>query len=397
MFPDHGHRRIAVASPDDIATARRIAAERADGVLPVDEAARLDRLVTMVADHALGRPDGTILIARMRSGAGVECLAYDRDPATAALTPSTPDGGLPALDAVLESVRGEADRFHVHATPGIGLALLARVLRPGADDAPPADALAQAGAVTVERSGGDAARGGPFIDHWFVSCAPARGSDGPCGIALMVDGDTAADAGPAEPPVKTDAGSSAEEGKGQGATQIPPPTMMTPAVLRQMEAVVAATVPGLPAPVVVNAIRRDLKGRPELGLSHDRTLTRIGRSAAAVLRFDAGAVDYTALGTLAGAVVRRQEITALGARWAMIGFNPLAPASVHLRWAAGEHVVLYTGGCARLPALFIHRDLHRVEPTLAALVLLRDGAVSDDDHTVLVLRNCGDGLPANAV
>lgn len=397
MFPDHGHRRIAVASPDDIATARRIAAERADGVLPVDEAARLDRLVTMVADHALGRPDGTILIARMRSGAGVECLAYDRDPATAALTPSTPDGGLPALDAVLESVRGEADRFHVHATPGIGLALLARVLRPGADDAPPADALAQAGAVTVERSGGDAARGGPFIDHWFVSCAPARGGDGPCGIALMVDGDTAADAGPAEPPVKTDAGSSAEEGKGQGATQIPPPTMMTPAVLRQMEAVVAATVPGLPAPVVVNAIRRDLKGRPELGLSHDRTLTRIGRSAAAVLRFDAGAVDYTALGTLAGAVVRRQEITALGARWAMIGFNPLAPASVHLRWAAGEHVVLYTGGCARLPALFIHRDLHRVEPTLAALVLLRDGAVSDDDHTVLVLRNCGDGLPANAV
>ncbi|PWC77786.1 hypothetical protein [Azospirillum sp. TSH64] len=397
MFPDHGHRRIAVASPDDIATARRIAAERADGVLPVDEAARLDRLVTMVADHALGRPDGTILIARMRSGAGVECLAYDRDPATAALTPLTPDGGLPALDAVLESVRGEADRFHVHATPGIGLALLARVLRPGADDAPPADALAQAGAVTVERSGGDAARGGPFIDHWFVSCAPARGSDGPCGIALMVDGDTAADAGPAEPPVKTDAGSSAEEGKGQGATQIPPPTMMTPAVLRQMEAVVAATVPGLPAPVVVNAIRRDLKGRPELGLSHDRTLTRIGRSAAAVLRFDAGAVDYTALGTLAGAVVRRQEITALGARWAMIGFNPLAPASVHLRWAAGEHVVLYTGGCARLPALFIHRDLHRVEPTLAALVLLRDGAVSDDDHTVLVLRNCGDGLPANAV
>ncbi|CAO3399578.1 hypothetical protein [Azospirillum palustre] len=405
MFPDHGHRRIAVASPDDIATARRIAAERADGVLPVDEAARLDRLVAMLADYALGRPGGTILIARMRSGAGVECLAYDRDPATVALPPSTPDGVLPALDAVLESVRGEADRFHVHATPGIGLALLARVLRPGADDAPPADALAQAGAVTVERSGGDAARGGPFIDHWFVSCAPARGGDGPCGIALMIDGDAAADAGPAEPPVKTPvktgAGSGAEDGKGQGgATQIlsaQSPTMMTPAVVRQMEAVVAATVPGLPAPVVVNAIRRDLKGRPELGLSHDRTLTRIGQSAVAVLRFDAGAVDYTALGTLAGAVVRRQEITALGARWAMIGFNPLAPASVHLRWAPGEHVVLYTGGCARLPALFIHRDLHGVEPTLAALVLLRDGAVSDDDHTVLVLRNCGDGVPANAV
>jgi len=393
MFPDHGHRRIAVASPDDIATARRVAAERADGVLPAAEAARLDRLVAMVADYALGRPDGTILIARMRSGAGVECLAYDREPSTVALqSSSTPGNVFPKLDAALESVRGEADRFHIHATPGIGLALLARVLRPGASDAPPADALAQAGAVTVERSGGEATRGGPFIDHWFVSCAPARGGDGPCGIALMVDGDTAANAGSAE----TDTGSGTEDGKGQ-PTVAQFPTVMTPAVVRQMQAVVAATVPGLPAPVVVNAIRRDLKGRPELGLSQDRILARIGRSAVAVLRFDAGAVDYTALGTLAGAVVRRQEITALGARWAMIGFNPLAPASVHLRWAPGEHVVLYTGGCARLPALFIHRDLHGVEPTLAALVLLRDGAVSDDDHTVLVLRNCGDRVPANAV
>jgi hypothetical protein len=390
MFPDHGHRRIAVASPGDIATVRRIAAERANGVLPADEAARLDRVVTAVAGYVLGRPDGTVLIARMRSGAGVECLAYDRDPATACLpVSSTPEAAPPGLDDELEALRVQADRFHIHATPGIGSALLARVLRPGADDAPPADALAETGAVMVERSGGEPARGGPFIDHWFVNCAPARGGDGPCGIALMVDGDTAGDAGSA------DAEPGADVGKGQGC---PPqsPTVMTPAVVRQLEAVVAATVPGLPAPVVVNAIRRDLKGRPELGLSQDQALTRIGRSAVAVLRFDADAVDYTALGTLAGAVVRRQEITALGARWAMIGFNPLAPASVHLRWGPGEHVVLYTGGCARLPALFIHRDLHGVEPTLAALVLLRDGAVNDDDHTVLVLRNRADRVPAGA-
>ncbi|WP_042702021.1 hypothetical protein [Azospirillum sp. B506] len=372
MFPDHGHRRIAVASPDDIATARRIAAERADGVLAADEAARLDRLVTAVAGYALDRPDGTVLIARMRSGAGIECLAYDRDPATVGLAgPSKAEDAPDGVGGVLEAVREQADRFHIHATAGVGLALIARVLRPGADDAPPAGALAQTGAVMVERHGGEAARGGPFIDHWFVSCADARGADGPCGIALMVDGDAeAADRSPA-PPTSTDR----------------PATEMTPEVVRHIEAVVAATVPGLPAPVVVNAIRRDLKGRPELGLSQDRSLTQIGRSAVAVLRFDAEAVDYTALGTLAGAVVRRQEITALGARWAMIGFNPQAPASVHLRWGAGEHVVLFTGGCARLPALFIHRDLHGVEPTLAALVLLRDGAVSDDDHTVLVIRN----------
>ncbi|KAA0570804.1 anti-sigma regulatory factor [Azospirillum sp. Sh1] len=392
MFPDHGHRRIAVASPDDIATARRIAAERAEGVLAADEAARLDRLVAALAEHALGLPDGTLLIARMRSGAGVECLAYDRDPATAEL-PAPSEGDAPAgLGVALETVRAQADRFHIHATPGIGSALLARVLRPGADDAPPADAMVQTGSVMVERSGGEAARGGPFIDHWFVSCAPARGGYGPCGIALMIDGDTVAGGN-----AGVDAGAGAGEGNGEvyGPPRYPP-TVMTPGVIRQVETVVAATVPGLPAPMVVNAIRRDLKGRPELGLSEDKTLAQIGRAAVAVLRFDAKAVDYTALGTVAGAVVRPQELTALGARWAMIGFNPLAPAAVHLLWGPGDHVVLYTGGCARLPALFIRRDLRTVEPTLAALVLLRDGAVCDDDHTILVLRNRADQVPASA-
>ncbi len=390
MFPDHGHRRITVASPDDIATARRIAAERAEGVLEPDEAARLDRLVAALAEHALGLPDGTLLIARMRSGAGVECLAYDRDPATAEPpAPSERDAG---LGIALEMVRAQADRFHVHVTPGIGSALLARVLRPGADDAPPADAMVQTGAVMVERSGGEAERGGPFIDHWFVGCAPARGGYGPCGIALMIDGDTVAGGN-----AGVDAAAGSDSGGGDVYGPPPyPPTVMTPAVIRQVETVVAATVPGLPAPMVVNAIRRDLKGRPELGLSEDKALAQIGRAAVAVLRFDAKAVDYTALGTVAGAVVRPQELTALGARWAMIGFNPLAPAAVHLLWGPGDHVVLYTGGCARLPALFIRRDLRTVEPTLAALVLLRDGAMCDDDHTILVLRNRADQGPASA-
>lgn len=387
MFPDHGHRRIAVASPVDIATARRIAAERAEGVLADEEAARLDRLVAALAEHVLGRPDGTLLIARMRSGAGVECLAYDRDPATAEPPAPSGDDALAGLGIALKTVRAQADRFHIHVTPGIGSALLARVLRPGADDAPPADAMVQTGAVMVERSGGEAARGGPFIDHWFARCAPARGGDGPCGIALMIDGDTVA------------GGNAAADAEGGGDVYGPPrypPTVITPGVIRQVETVVAATVPGLPAPMVVNAIRRDLKGRPELGLSEDKTLAQIGRAAVAVLRFDAKAVDYTALGTVAGAVVRPQELTALGGRWALIGFNPLAPAAVHLLWGPGDHVVLYTGGCARLPALFIRRDLRMVEPTLAALVLLRDGAVCDDDHTVLVLRNRADQVPASA-
>lgn len=386
MFPDHGHRRISVASPDDIATARRIAAERADGVLAAEEAARLDSLVAALSGYALGRPDGTLLIARMRSGAGVECLAYDRDPATTELPPDVALG----LGADLEAARRLADRFHIHATPGIGSALLVRVLRPGADDSPSADAMAETGSVMVERQDGAAVRREPFIDHWFVRCSPARGPDGPCGIALMIDGET-------EPDDQAAGQVAGQAGGGGGEdAQSGPFTRVTPEVIAQVETVVAATVPDLPAPVVVNAIRRDLRARPELGLSHDPVLKQIGRSALAILRFDGKAVDYTALGTLAGAVVRPQEILALGARWAMVGFNPLAPASVHLLWGPGDHVVLYTSGCARLPALFIHRDLHKVDPTLAALVLLRDGIVHDDDHTILVLRNRADRVPASA-
>ncbi|CAO3407763.1 hypothetical protein [Azospirillum largimobile] len=381
MFPDHGHRRISVASPDDIATARRIAAERADGVLAAEEAARFDRLVAALGGYALVRPDGTLLIARLRSGAGVECLVYDRDPATAELPPDLLQGLGPDLQAVSRL----ADRFHIHATPGIGSALLVRVLRPGADDSPSPDAMAETGAVMVERQGGEAARRGPFIDHWFVRCSRGRGEDGPCGIALMIDGESAPD----EPATGQAAAGGEEAPPG-------PLTRMTPEVIEQVETVVAATVPDLPAPVVVNAIRRDLRARPELGLSHDAVLKQIGRSALAILRFDGKAVDYTALGTLAGAVVRPGEMLALGARWAMVGFNPLAPASVHLLWGPGDHVVLYTGGCARLPALFIHRDLHKVDPTLAALVLLRDGVVRDDDHTILVLRNRVDRVAASA-
>lgn len=382
MFPDHGHRRISVASPDDIATARRIAAERADGVLAAEEAARLDSLVAALSGYALSRPDGTLLIARMRSGAGVECLAYDRDPATAELPTDAAQG----LGSDLEEARQLADRFHIHVTPGIGSALLVRVLRPGVDDLPPADAMAEAGSVMVERQDGETVRREPFIDNWFVRCSPARGPDGPCGIALMIDGETEPDDQGAD---------QAAEGGGEDARS-GPFTRMTPEVITQVETVVAATVPDLPAPVVVNAIRRDLRIRSELGLSHDPVLKRIGRSALAILRFDGKAVDYTALGTLAGAVVRPQEILALGARWAMVGFNPLAPASVHLLWGPGDHVVLYTSGCARLPALFIHRNLHKVDPTLAALVLLRDGAVRDDDHTILVLRNRADRVSASS-
>jgi len=324
MLPDHCHRRIDVASAADVATARQLASMLGDGVLTAEDAGRLDRVVAALAGH-LTRSGGMILMRRWGRKDGVECLAFDREPGADAVEDW--DG--------MEMVRADADRFAAHATPGIGRTFLARILRPGCSDAPRSGAAAVAGMAMLAKPGAETCG-----DGWFFRCA--GGEDGHSnGILLLVDGV---------------AGDSRTEG-----------------AARRAEAVVAATAPGLSPQMVVGAIWRDA------GQAADLT--------AAVVRFDGVSVDYTALGTVAGAVVRRREVTSLAARWAMVGYNPQMPASVHLLWKPGDHVVLHSDGCRRLPVLFIERSLHGIDPTLAAAILLRDGADPDDDRTVVVLRN----------
>ncbi|MBP2232214.1 hypothetical protein J2847_005539 [Azospirillum agricola] len=322
MLPDHCHRRIDVASAADAVAVRDLAAALAESVLSAADAERLDAMVGALAGHVLARSGGMLLLRRWGRREGVECLACDRD---------TGADASPDSDGVTLA-RACADRFAAHATPGVGLTILARVLRPGCSDEPAVGAPAIAGVAMLPKPGAAAC-----ADGWVLrSTAGADGTGS--GVALLVDG---------------------AEGAG--------------ALARRAEAVVAATAPGLSPQMVIGAIRRDA------GEGADVT--------AAVLRFDADSVDYTALGTVAGAVVRRHHVTSLAARWAMVGYNPQMPASVHLLWQPGDHVVLHSDGCARLPVLFIERGLHDVDPTLAAAVLLRDGATQDDDRTVIVLRN----------
>ena len=228
----------------------------------------------------------------------------------------------------MAAAQDHADQFASHVTPAISSALLARVWRAGGGDTSNPRAAVDVGAVMVARSDSDSCG-----DGWFFRCDNADH-----GVALVVDGLPGADA-----------------------------------IARRTEAVVAATTPGLSPQMVVGAIRRDV--------ADARTGT------VAVLRVSDEAVDYTALGTVAGAVIRDRKVTSLAARWAMVGYNPQIPACVHLVWAAGDHVILHSDGCARLPVLFIERGLHRVDPTLAAAVLLRDGEAQDDDQTILILRN----------
>lgn len=328
MLPDHCHRRLDVASARDAGAARELAAGLGEGMLDRDGAGRLDFVVGSLTARLLEHPEGgTLLLRRWARGQGVECIAYDRDGVAANSAPSDGAG----------AVRAKADRFAAHATPGVGTTTLVRVLRAGCFDATATGGAVPAGAVMVAKPGGTTC-----ADGWFL-----RGASGPdSGLALVVDG---------------------LAGDAAGAART-----------RRAEAVAAATAPGLSPQMVVGAIRRDAEaGAPGV--------------TAAVLRFDGASVDYTALGTVAGAVVRQRQVTSLAARWAMVGYNPTMPASVHLLWGAGDHVVLHSDGCARLPSLFVERGLHRVDPTLAAAVLLRDGGLWDgerqDDCTVIVLRN----------
>lgn len=333
MLPDHCHRRIDVASAADVAAARQLASMLGDGVLTAKDAGRLDRVVAALAEH-LTRSGGMILMRRWGRKDGVECLAFDREPGADAAEDWAED-----WDGA-ETVRADADRFATHATPGIGRTFLARILRPGCSDTPRAGDPAVAGMAMLAKPGAETCG-----DGWFFRCA--NGADGQGnGILLLVDGV---------------AGDSRTDG-----------------AARRAEAVVAATAPGLSPQMVVGAIRRDA------GQAADLT--------AAVVRFDGVSVDYTALGTVAGAVVRRRDVTSLAARWAMVGYNPQMPASVHLLWKPGDHVVLHSDGCRRLPVLFIERGLHEIDPTLAAAILLRDGADPDDDRTVVVLRNVAWGI-----
>ncbi|CAO3416588.1 hypothetical protein [Azospirillum doebereinerae] len=323
MLPDHCHRRIAVAAPADAGAARELAATLGDGVLTENDAGRLDAVVAALAADLLDHPAGGTLLLRR----------WGRRQGVECLAYSNRE----IVSDALTATGAQADRFATHVTPGVGTVTLARVLRPGCSDGPSPTDTALTGVAMVARA--DAAS---CADGWFIRC----NGDG-SGIALVVDGTTG-------DPSSADAS-------------------------RRTEAVVAATAPGLSPQMVIGAVRRDAATAP----SHETT----AGVTAAILRFDGTAVDYTALGTVAGAVVRRHDVTSLAARWAMVGYNPQMPASVHLLWKPGDHVVLHSDGCARLPVLFIERGLHEIDPTLAAAVLLRDGGLADDDRTVIVLRN----------
>ncbi|AWK86272.1 hypothetical protein [Azospirillum thermophilum] len=325
MLPDHCHRRIDVSAETDVEAARAIAASLAEGLLSEGDAGRFDAALAVVGGHLVAQPGGgTMLVRRFGRRAGMECVAFDRGPgfadSEAAMAEEAGNG--------FASLRRSVERFAVHAAPGVGTAVLVRVLRPGMTDVVTGDeVIAEGGVVMVTRRGAEYCG-----DGWFIR---------PDGVAAVINGT--------------------------------PDDARSAAIARRVETIVSATVPGITSQMVIGAIRRGFANKVD--------------TTVAALRMDGRAVDYTALGTVPAAVVRRTTVTSLSGRWAMVGYNPHVPASVHILWQPGDNVLMSSEGCGRLPTLFLNRDLHEVDPTLAAAILMRDGGQPDHDHTVVVLRN----------
>lgn len=333
MLPDHCHRRIDILSTAALSRSTEMAASLASGILSAADAARFDAIVRRLVVRLAGRDGGgTILMRRFGRHDGVECIALDRGPGFADSDAALAEGGADGL----AEIRRLSDEFALHSDADCGTAVLLRVAGPGRDR-PSCRGLrvVEGGAVmSVPPGVGDCAAG------WLVR---------PDGLAALIGGNAGLQSDPAR----------------------------SAAQARRIETVVSATVSGIPTAMVIGAVRQACGAGPEINV--------------AALRLTGDAVDYTALGSVPAAVVRGQGVTSLSARWAMIGYNPHVPGCVHLDWAPGDHVVLSSEGCGRLPGLFIRRRLHDTDPTLAAAVLMRDGEIPPGDHTVMVLRNVSGG------
>ena len=342
MLPAHCHHRVRVAEQADLTTVRGVAADLAGpgsgaAALGEDVAGRFQLVVSELATNLLRHADGggVILLRRLETIAGVECIALDQGPGIADLAAALADRADPepraglGLGYGLGAVRRLSERFDIHSETGIGTAVLSRVLARGSEDRGPPFAW---GTVMLAMSGGQHCG-----DGWLVR---------PDGLVVAVDG----------------------LGHGEAAS----------IAARRAEAVAGEAAHGDDPRTVIAAM-------------HDRLRGTRG-AVAAVLRLTDRRIDHSSVGNIAMTIVRRigataPTMTALTGRWGVVGYNAAPPPTASAAWEPDDHLILHSDGCARLAELFVERRLRHVDPVLAAAVLLRDGGARVDDQTVIVLRN----------
>lgn len=353
MLPFHCHQRVRVAEQAGLTTVRGVAADLAAAAgLGEQAAGRVQLVVSELATNLLrhATDGGMVLLRALEPPGGVECLALDQGPGIADLGLALADRKVvepvvgEGLGYGLGAVRRLSDLFDIHSTPGVGTAVLSRI-------------LAAAGRA-ADRVSLDHAALGHLAFDWGAAMLPILGGDH-CGDGFMV---------------RADGLVVVADGLGHGE----------PASLaaRRVEEVARHAGPDPDPQAVLAAVHEALRG------------TR--GAAVAVVRATPGRIDYAGVGNIAATVVRGNSPAALPERWGVVGYNAAPPKTMSVAWEPGDHVLLCSDGCSRIADLFVERRLRYVAPALAAAVLLRDGTGRVDDQTIVVLRHAHPDLAATA-
>jgi anti-sigma regulatory factor (Ser/Thr protein kinase) len=325
---------VRVADPSQVGEARRVVTSACQR-LGIDDAATgaaalvATEAATNIVKHA---GQGSVLVRAV--AAGVELMALDRGPGIADVGASLRDGYSTTGTAGtgLGAMRRISSTFDLYSAPGLGTAVLARIL-PRA--APRNGSRLQLGAVSAPKEG-EVVNGDGWVDEPTPSGARV----------LVVDG-------LGHGPIANEASHAAIEAF-RGA-------------------------PGESPAVAVETMHLALRA------------TRGAALAVAELDLETRVVRFSGVGNIAGAVwsggASRHTVSVNGTA----GHGTIRPREFSYPWPAGALLVLASDGLATRWTLESYPGLAARDPALIAGILYRDHSRGRDDVTVLVARETPEG------
>lgn len=331
------HRAHRIAEATQTGSLRRETAELTRSLGLADQTAGRAAIVatelgTNLVKHTAGGGEVLLRPLAVAGMSGIELLAIDSGPGMANPARMLEDGvstaGSPGNG--LGAIRRLSDEFALYSAPGVGTAVLSRIVnRPGYERLPlPA---VEWGAVSLAKPGQE-----DCGDGWSLILA------GKTALLLVVDG----------------------LGHGSGAREA------------AQEAVRAFIEAGSLAP---EELMRRLHDR----LRH----TRGAAVALASIDARAGALAYVGVGNIFGRITRPGEKTvSLVSMNGTLGYEVRKIKTFHYPWLPGSTLLMNSDGLLSNWDITRYPGLDRCHPALIAAMLYKDGNRGTDDLTVVGLR-----------
>ncbi len=289
-------------------------------------------MATNVVKHGKG---GELLLQPIDSQGHpyIEILAIDNGPGMWRVDECMRDGYSTGGTAGtgLGAVRRMSTVFDIYSRPNKGTVVLAHVGGAGAPQSPSVRQTVQCGMICLPVHGETECG-----DTWSVAI------DGPASSLLIVDG------------------------LGHGPLA---------AVAATEAAVVHAERPFDPPQETMRALHRRLAG------------TRGAAAACAVLDVDAGSIQYSGVGNIAGRIVSSGLQKGLLSHNGTLGLILSRSQSIHYDWPPGALLVMHSDGLSSRWALGDYPGLVECHPSIIASLLHRDFSRGRDDSTIVVVRH----------